>query len=194
MNIDFDIKCTSGGFALDYPTNECLQNLLGGNGGGVTGPTGPSITGPTGTTSVFTLFPATGVGTAIDPITLADGANRSDILYYNGLNWEISRTPSAATITVGIGGQVGTLTAAFAAGCNQVRIISNTTEAALSFGTLVGDVVIYIDVNTALTLQGTVAIPAAITSISIIGVSPDPSSTVNFDTPSTILLVPLVEV
>lgn len=64
MNIDFDIKCTTGGFALEYPVNECLQSLLGG-GGQSTPPIPPCaipplFTGNRGIGAAAAAFPGAG--------------------------------------------------------------------------------------------------------------------------------------
>jgi hypothetical protein len=114
MNIDFDIKCTTGGFALEYPVNECLQNLLGGGGGGGSGTGCSSILfhndlNTTATTdnceiNAFGqgLIQINGDNTNTMTTSLAPGDCYSQYISYNTAigDWEIaSRTGSSAGLT-----------------------------------------------------------------------------------------------
>jgi hypothetical protein len=98
MNIDFDIKCTTGGFALEYPTNECLRNIGGGGGGGGTGFTGPP--GPIDPPPCAEQ-PLQIIGNCVEmtPAMLCGAIHQ----YVNNA-WGIYRAPGITEVTVGLPG------------------------------------------------------------------------------------------
>lgn len=99
MNIDFDLKCTTGGFALEYPINECLRNIGGGGGGGV-GPTGP--TGNNGL--VVCANPPLQISLAPACVEITPTNMCGAILQSIGGAWNIYRSPGITEVTVGAGG------------------------------------------------------------------------------------------